>query len=195
MNGAMRQTMWGFIFLLVDIRLISFDILPDWIGYLLVAFGCSKAFSMTAIRSFRYAQLTAVVLLLSYIAITIVNVSTGQSSTVDLNRPPGYSAAFYMVTAAQTIHLLLVFWICSATHAYASGHGLSELSAKSRGRWTGYLVCSTAILITTSFIPNGDHSFALIIIPEAIIGFILELFIINLLLNTAREAHKLEPSS
>jgi len=195
MNEAMRQTMWGFIFLLVDIRIISFDILPDWIGYLLVAFGCSKAFSLKAIRSFRHAQNTAIILLLIYIAVTIINISTGLSSAVDLNRPPGYSAAFYMTTASQTIHLLLVFWICSALHEYASGNGLSELSAKARGRWKGYLVCSTAILISISFIPNGDKSLALIVIPAAIISFILELLIINLLLNTAREAHKLEPSS
>lgn len=193
MNGAMRQAMWGYIFVLIDIRINGFDIVPDWIGFLLIAFGCAKAAETSGISIFRKGQLMAFVLIL--FNIVVFAVSTSSEPIINTNSKPEYSLPYLLTALGMLLHILLVYCLCNGIYRYAEEHQLPELRDSARSRWKAYLILNTIILITVAFLPNLDNSFEAIIIAAAIIGFILELTIIHLLYKASKQAYDPETPS
>ncbi len=61
MNKSYKYLLSGFLLVMLDINIGSFDILPDVLGYILVFSGLGELHSCTGIESFRVARLLSIV--------------------------------------------------------------------------------------------------------------------------------------
>ena len=66
------QIFWGLLLVILDLRFNGFDVLPDFIGYILVAIGCGGIVGLS--RRFSTAQtLSWILAVLSLVGIVIPN--------------------------------------------------------------------------------------------------------------------------
>jgi len=65
MNDTYKKIFGGFLLVMIDINIGSFDVLPDVIGYLMVLFGLRELYSKTEEPSFGVARFFAIWMTLS----------------------------------------------------------------------------------------------------------------------------------
>ncbi|UFJ42280.1 hypothetical protein LOK74_07250 [Brevibacillus humidisoli] len=145
---AYRQLFWGSLIVLLDVRLQHFDILPDFVGYLIVIASLRKLSSQSS--RFRNAVPFAVVNL-PFFLFAVVELQAGleefPQSTSDLLWMWG-GQAFVM------LDLFMVYFICSGIALAARNQGHRRLARTVDSRWKFYLICQLLILIGSPLYPH-----------------------------------------
>lgn len=127
-----KRIFWGFIFLF-DLRFNNFDILPDFIGYILIVSGLGLLLDLNP--RFEAARKFALPLIfLSLFDIYQVNIPLNYFSL-----QPATALIFVLGLISAVLNLLLVYNLCTGIAERAGELGKTELESTARSRWNMYL--------------------------------------------------------
>ena|GEM_PF-3301194 len=194
MKPALKRIAWGYVFMLLDFRINSFDLLPDWLGLLFIAYGCAKAAEVSGVKEFWTAQKAAALYFLYTIIAFFIQMNYSASPIIQAGERPEYNVTMLLVLIGQLIHLLLVYGLCSSIHAYAIKQEQPGLQNSASARWKVYLAFTTLYLVYLAFLPNIEANYTMAIVLIALAGFILEFFILLLIVTAVKlPYHKIPP--
>lgn len=158
---------WGFLIVLIDIRINGFDLLIDLVGYLLVVIGLGELARRNPM--FGRARPFAFVLMMLSV-FEFFTVQRIDETTPDVGLFGSTALAVVFSIALLVINLLLVFYICRGI-AEMAGAG-SDLAERAKMRWQFFLWAQVGAeaLIAIAFVST-----------EALIGLALVAIVANLI--------------
>jgi hypothetical protein len=164
---GLTKILWGFLFVLIDINIEYVDIIPDFVGYAIVAYGLMQ---LDFERERNWAAGLAIIAFPSFF-IPKANAAESMSYNGD------YFLNFLYYTGFGVLHLILMYLIISRLIKTAESKGLFEMSQKARTRLTLYVGLSIFALIG---FPLGEILGFLLIIA-VIFLFIMEIVMLVLI--------------
>ncbi len=169
---------WGFIFLF-DFRFNGVDIIPDFIGFILIYFGLQMLAEKN--NNFESAKSLAFPL----IFISVFDIYHIQKPGINITTMSWIGLIIGVVFTI--LNLIMVYRICLGISEMANERSENELATKSMNRWTLYLINQIIIwfISLTSFVfDNTLASLALPLIIFALIVYILMLVLFKEAENT-----------
>ncbi|MCX7748352.1 MAG: hypothetical protein N2645_15930 [Clostridia bacterium] len=175
-----HKLFWGFILLLIDIRIQNVDVLPDFIGYILITYGLTKlALQHPSFGKARYGSF-----LLIFFSLPEVYQVTFQSSEMGYSNTLIYMMIFSLILSF--IHLGMVYFIFQAIIDLSMKNGRNDLSSRAKIRLNAYFIIYFLSLFSTPFSININNDYMLFFFIPLIPIFIVELLLIGLI-RTARD--------
>ena len=161
---------WGFLFMF-DFRINGFDILPDFIGYLLFYLGASKLQHAHD----RFAKAKPLCALMIFLSLpSLIEIKAGDIGELTL-----LWTLFSVVLLA--IDLTIVHAFCRGIEAMAETQGAPDLAATARTRWTLYLILQVLVILMHA----GGFGFpfltAALVIPLLIFSIIVLVLMMSLM--------------
>lgn len=147
----------AFILIMIDFRIQGFDILPDFVGYLLILLGLA-VFLGTNDFFERAKKLSLAMLLLSILSFY----ETPGSSLV-------FSIDTILFVVSGIINLLLIYSLFMGVRQMGEDRRLDNVVFEAESSWRFYLVIAVADLL----------SFLLIFVPAILVLYIFILFFFN----------------
>lgn len=181
-KSSYNKIITGFIFILVNFNIGPVDILPDFIGYILISLALSDLKEQSII--YKKAIPFSNILILT---------SLGNFYKVNL-------ADFNMVYTKITIvilvlgsinmilNLFLVYYIILALTDLLTNRGFLDMPDTLNSNWRGFLGLSSAVLLLQPFVINSNESLKVFLV---IIEVILFIFYIALLVNISKAGREL----
>lgn len=168
MNGrGLNKLFWGFFFIMLNFRIMGFDILPDIVGYIFLASGISDLISNNDFFN-KAAKYNVPMLILSILSIYQ---APAQGGGISLGLLGIFSIP--IAIASFILNLLLVYNIFMGIKDMAEKLGQYDLMEESGKRWNQYKMLQIALLF----------SFILIFIPPLALIYIFVLFIVSFILT------------
>ncbi len=166
-QSAFRKFYWGFLFIMIDFRIQGFDILPDFIGFILFA----GAFSILASNSEYFSSARNYNFPMIILALFTFYETPAQGNGIQL----GYLGPFGIIIAIASIvlGLMVVYNLFMGIKDMAETHELMDIYTEAEQRWSQYLMLQIALLL----------AFVLIIFPPLAILYIVGLFIAAIVLT------------
>ncbi len=155
--SSFKKFFVAFIFIMVEFRIKGFDVLPDFIGYILILNGLSAFQGINGLFE-RAKKLVLPMILLS--ALTFYQVP-GSSLVF------GFSAIIGML--GEIIKLLLIYSLFMGIKKMANDRRLDKLALEAESSWRFYLIIGVANLI----------AFVLVFSPVLFIQYKLAMFFFN----------------
>lgn len=168
---AYKQLFWGFLIVIVNIRIHEFDLLVDFIGYALLSSGLRKLSSVhpgyTKARSYSF-------ILLFLSLFSVVQIDSGINGSL-VFRP---QQIFWLIGGEllSLLQFFLLYWICMAMIATAQRKSLSLFALQIRKRWNYYCGVFLLVFFATPFLLHvSDRWFPLYaaLLVFAFIGLLL----------------------
>ncbi|WP_404346744.1 hypothetical protein LG311_13645 [Sutcliffiella horikoshii] len=155
---GITKILWGFLFVLIDINIDYVDIIPDFVGYAMIAYGLMQL-------DFERERSWAVgIAIISFPAFFIPKANGAD--------PMSYDGDYFLnslyYTGLGVLHLILMYLIISRLIKAAESKGQFEISQKARTRLTLYVGLSIFALVG---FPLGE-----------ILGFLLIIAVIFLII-------------
>jgi len=170
---AYRRLGWGFVFDVIDFRAFYFDVLPDFVGYIMIATALSQLSSLHAI--FNRAKWLAI----GMIFVTFPHVLMASSVTYsDFGSLPLYLHIYS--EALLACHVLIVFWICEGLESIARAERQLDLQMTVITRRNLYLVLAIAQLIFYPFLLNVEEDWINLLLIFGVLQMIMEVLFIRL---------------
>ena len=149
MENGLRKLYWGFFFIMLSFRIQGFDILPDFVGYVLFALGFSELSEKS--EHFRVAaKFNKPMIILSLFSIYQwpIRVQVNNSAMVFL-------FGILLAIALFALNLYIVFNLFMGIHDMVSEKGNSDLAVEAEERWNHYKVLQFATIgaVIIAFIP------------------------------------------
>jgi hypothetical protein len=135
---AFRKFYWGFLFVMIDFRLMGIDVLPDIIGY--IHFGGGLA--LLAAESEHFARAKNINLLLMLLSVLQIYERPAQESGVYIGSSG--SLAFAVGIAVLIMGLLHVHDLFMGIKEMAIKSGDSDIAQEADSRWSQYLTLQIA---------------------------------------------------
>lgn len=171
--SALRRLGWGLVVQIIDFNLFFFDLLPDFIGYIMMASALHQLSSEHSI--FKRAKWTAIAMIfLSLPSVAMkTNITNSDFSSIPL------SLHLYS-QAMMALHVLLAFWVFNGLYALAQQAGHSILLDSIHIRRNLYLLIFITQLIFYPFLLNVDDSWMMLLIVFGILALIMEFLFLRL---------------
>lgn len=137
-RSAYTWMLWGFIFLLVNFYLQGVNILPDVVGFILIAVGANQ------LRRFNPRFQTVYILCFPMMVLTLPNLHQAvQPNGIHFS---GAGNPFLLVVGiiAWAILFVVVYNVCKGTAEIALGSFHPELAEQAMVRWNLYVVLQIA---------------------------------------------------
>ncbi|MFC4775934.1 hypothetical protein ACFO9Q_03965 [Paenibacillus sp. GCM10023252] len=182
-KGAYRKLGWGLLLTVIDIRIAQLDIIPDFVGYILIA-AALRTLS-TEQEAFRRA---------SWIAIPMIFLSMPDlilpavSAFIDIAAIPMKLHLYFQ--SMQALRLLMVYWIFQGMYASARELRAFKLLNSIYNRRLLYLLVNVTLMAGYPFLFNMEDSMELALIAAGVLAFILELLFIRLAFRMAKAEHQ-----
>ena len=163
---------WGMIFLTFNINLGFINILPDFLGYILIYSGLNILSSQH--KLFIKGKIYALILIL----LTIKDVLYDPSSNILAGN--NYNTEFIIIiipTIVTIIKLYLIYILCKGIYDLCKEYGLDELMDRTALSWKIYLIVALIYLAYAPFSINLNYKIRTIIL--IIIGIIQIITCIN----------------
>lgn len=180
LSGTFRQLGWGLVFNLLDFYIIGFDILPDFIGYIMITLALHDLSRKHA--SFVKAKWVAFVLIIASLPQVVqgtrINLLNLQDAPLHLN---------FLSMGHIMLHTLLVYWIFEGLIAVAWAHELRELRHVVAIRRAFYLVVNVGLIIFLPFLLNVDSGWATLLPVWGFLSLLAELLFLRLPFRYAQE--------
>ncbi len=181
MKKALNLIFWGY--LLVFLRFeVAIDLLPDPLGYLLIALGCFKLANQFPISN--NAAIFSIIMIFFSIPTIFLNVHEATDIGWEI-----YSMAL------MTLQLILVYFLFLILKAIVEDYANEILIKKTQRTFTIYIAINLAVLAFLSFSTNVFGIFwEVISIVLLVTGFIMEfvfLFLIRSIRRITSEEKKL----
>lgn len=158
---GLKRLFWGFLFILLNFKIGGFDIFPDIVGYLFLAFGLSAL----AENSYYFTKASKLNIPLMILSLFTIYERPVQAGTASLGLLGWLSLPLAIVMFI--INLMMVYNVFLGISDMASKHGQHELSMESDKMWRQYVGLQVAFLVT----------FVLIFIPPLAFIYLIGLFI------------------
>lgn len=168
-ESAFNKFYWGFFFIMIDFRLQGVDIIPDIIGYLLLAAG----FNILASRSSCFEKAKSLNMFMIILSLFQIYERPAQGSGINFGAlgPIGFLSGM----AATIINLFVIYNLFMGIKDMASLQGEINVKEEAEKRWTQYLMLQLA----------GLFAIILIIIPPIAMIYIIVLFVISIVFTIA----------
>ncbi|WP_433944467.1 hypothetical protein [Paenibacillus sp. SN-8-1] len=181
LSNAFRRIGWGLVFILLDLYIVGLDILPDFIGYIMIALALRDLSRKH--DSFVRAKWVAFVLIVGSLPEVIQG---AQISFLNLLDKP-LQLSFLSVVVLM-LHTLLVYWIFQGLIAIAWVHELRELRHTTAMRRAFYLIVNVSILIFLPFVLNAPDVLAVSVLPFCgLLSLLAEFLLLRLAYRYAKE--------
>jgi len=187
MNKAYLWISWGLVLELIDIRIQSFDIFPDILGYLLILIGLGSVPSTN--RFFGIARLAAGVQLIG----AFVQLSGGSASITLTNTNTETSSISVLLLSSifTVVELVMLFGICAGIKASAKAQGNWRLARSAGSSWRVNFVLGTIVLLLLPYQLNSQsNDYVLVLIALGFGFFIANLSVIIIVRRAGRELDK-----
>lgn len=143
---------WGFIFVIVNINIGPFDILPNFLGYIFIASGLSGLAQVNSLFN-RGVLPSMLLVLVSFFSIFYpINLAKGNINPFNL-WVLGYGTIFLI------LNLFIIYPICKGIYLEAEKVSKEELIRSAKFRWNLMLVLTLVSLFTTPFTLNFGNAF------------------------------------
>lgn len=175
------QIIWGFVLVYININLGAFDIFPNFIGYILIAYGLDGLSDSNQLykKGIIPAFILAIASIISiFYPIAVKTQSLSPSTLWQLGIP-----AFYLI-----LNLPLNYAICAAISHDAEIREDSDLMSRAKTRWNLLLYFTLLKLLLTPFMLTMGDNFTILDVVVSIILLIVAISIIGLL-RSGREHH------
>lgn len=148
MRSAWYRILWGLLFVLIDLKVEMVDMLPDMLGYLLIASGLWRLQRLNGY--FRLGHLSAW-LLLVWSAASLFWFPEVAMDSVHMQSVKN----LFILLPAVLLHTALIYSICRGIQAHYTGTE-SELDRKARFRLHLFMAGQLLLLILYPFMLNLD---------------------------------------
>lgn len=171
-----RLLFWGSLLLLVDIKIMRFDLFGDIIGYILISVGLHRL----SAQHVEYQKATP----WSWLLVVLSVFTLGDTYVNQTAAQPGSPLSLFSLMLSQGIiivHTVLIYRICTAIHLLAIEkyeYGLSDAAAFRR---KALLISTAAILSVMPFILTMTTTATLVLLPLAIINIFVTILILLLI--------------
>lgn len=187
--SALNKVFWGLLFVLIDFNINHFDILPDFIGYIIVVFGLSELVPFSHL--FSKAR---------FVAIVLAGCSIPAMFMVEINLLDGFqpSEDVFMILIAATIltliHLVFIYFFLKGLMELAVKSNLPGLAEKTQKQLTAYMVVSLAVAALSPFALNlTDQKAIFLIFTSAIASFVVQIMVLALIRRFRSKFMSLKP--
>jgi hypothetical protein len=170
MNIATRfnQIFWGLLLVILDLRLSRIDVLPDFIGYILVALGCGGLVALSS--QFSTARIVSWILVVSSLAWFVVT---------------GLGWVFTLVHIA--LDCVLMWFLLGGVMEFASAKTRPDFAERASKLRIAY-VALMAVGALAGIVARASHNVAKVMAFVVIIGSVILLaFILHLIHRVKRE--------
>ncbi|WP_223702261.1 hypothetical protein [Sutcliffiella deserti] len=174
---GINKIIWGLVFALFNINFGFINLLPDVIGYAMIAYGASEL-------GFEKAKKWAVWLaLLSFPS--IINLNGNLLEGIQMT--PMYFASTIYHAIIVLFHIVLIYEILKALIKLAEQKGLETIVGKAKKRINQYTIITIIYLVGMSFVINMDELISLtFLVLISVLIFIMEIIIIFLIREFSR---------
>ncbi|PKM49151.1 MAG: hypothetical protein CVV02_17390 [Firmicutes bacterium HGW-Firmicutes-7] len=185
MNNSYKHLFSGFLLVMLDINIGSFDILPDVIGYILVFLGLGELHSNTGIESFRVARILSIVSAIG----AVFEIFTGTFGLIHMSAFISYTVTVF----GGLSELLLVVCIYHGMTTHMTMLEEISLSNQFGNENKRYAVIQGLSLIVMSFSLNMPKDGGAYLIALLVVSIIMHIrLLINL--NVAKKLFDTEAS-
>jgi len=166
-----------------DFRINGFDLLPDFIGYLLIFLGLSALVNLN--EKFNKAK----ILSLPLIVISVLDI---YQSPVQLNSgllEPKAMILSIVGIISIILNILMIYNICIGIEEKAKESGNFVLGTLARSRWNLYLIFQIILLVM--FVCNFvlKLTSALLVLPLFVFSVIVYIMMLNLITEAEKQIH------
>jgi low temperature requirement protein LtrA len=167
MSTRFAQIFWGLLLVILDLRINRIDILPDFLGYILVALGCGGLTSFS--RDFSTARTLSWIL----VAFALVGyVLHGSAATV-----------FGILNLA--VDCAMMWFLLGGVMELAMARQRSDLSERASNRRIAYVVVM-CLATLASLVAQGSRELAVVMVVVLVICILPLLFLILHLIHRAK---------
>lgn len=147
MNKNVNKLFWGLIFIFVNINLGPVDILPQAVGYVMIAVGMNSLDKGN--RWFRRGRIVSWILVLFGICDFILGFKFQTNKAVDL------PIEFRLYTGIfMCLNIILIYYLCYGMMRFTFDNGDEELKSHFNAIWYFYGVTATIISLCVFFAIN-----------------------------------------
>jgi uncharacterized membrane protein len=184
MRKSLRRLGWGLIFPVLDLHLGFFDVLPDFIGYLMILVALNQL--GTGVGGYKPASMLAAVLLFLSLPQLVIKASIGINEFAAV--PLGMHA---FAQGMVVLHGLLVYFTVRVLYTIARPIAGPELLDSLVSRLRLYMALMAAQLIFYPFLLNLDEDLTVVFFLIGIVIIIAELLLIRIpfRMSHIRNAH------
>ena len=180
--AAYRRMFLGLLLVFLDFRIQFIDILPDFLGYILVYQALGK---LTAQHPYFSKGKPFALVLVFLSLVTIIEPPNSNLLENSLNEQ---QLGWILVGQGNLIlDLFLFFWLCQGICLLATERGLDVLREKATFRWKFYLIVTSILLVYTPFTLNLDPAWNMLMIVFLVLQFIILLLLLGLIRTAQRE--------
>ena len=153
------QLFWGLLIVTLDFRIIVFDVLPDGIGYLIIAAGC---YGLNATSS-RFSSAWILCLLLALLWLTDF-VHLGEISII-------------LDLVSRLVNCAMIWQLLGGIAGYAAERKRSDLAQRATNRRLAYVAMMVSFTLL-SFTMHGAHSTRplIIILVVSVLALVIMIF-------------------
>ncbi|KMJ59954.1 hypothetical protein AB685_03650 [Bacillus sp. LL01] len=173
---GLTKILMGFIIALIDINIAYVNIIPDFIGYGMVAYGLMQ---LDSEKEKNWAVFLAI---FSFPEFFIPN--------INVMEPLLYEGQFYLSSVYHTslgvLHLYIMYLTISMLIRMAEGKGLFHIAKSASSRLKVYVIANISIFIATPFAINWGESLVFLLFFVIIFIFILEIIMLFLIARFRR---------
>jgi len=166
-----------------DFRINGFDILPDFIGYLLIFLGLSALVNLN--EKFNKAKTLALPLI-------IISVLDIYQSPVPLNSglmEPKTMIISLIGIISILLNMLMIYNICIGIEEKAKDSGNFVLGTLARSRWNLYLILQIIFLVVFVFNFVLKLTSVLLVLPLFVFSVIVYIMMLNLISEAEKQIH------
>lgn len=175
---AYNKLFWGMMFIVFNINLGPINIMPNFIGYMLILSGLNILANQQS--QFEKGKTPAFILILLSI-MDIVNIEGADILNVGLSIN---NLAAIFITAIGVVENLiciyLIYILCKGIYLLSEERGIVELKESARVRFNYYLITAVILLFFTPFTLNLSRDIRIYILIAVTLNSIGQLFIAGL---------------
>ena len=181
-KSSYNDIITGFIFILINFNIGPVDILPDFIGYIIISIALSdlKEQSIIYKKAIPFSNILILTSLGNFYKVNLANFNMAYTKTTIV--------IFILGSINMILNLFLVYYIVLAITDLLANRGFADISDTLNSNWRGFLGLSSAVLLIQPFIINSNESLKVFLV---IIEVILFIFYIALLVNISKAGREL----
>ena len=179
---AYRRIFQGLLLVLLDFRIQYLDILPDFLGYILIFCALS---TLAAQHSF-FSKARPFALLLVFLSLGSI-IETPKANLLEFSLSTQELGWLLLEQGKIIVDLFLFYWLCQGIQELAQERALAVLQEKARFRWRFYFTVTCILLVYAPFALNLEPSWNILMIPILVLLFAAMLLLLGLVRTAQHE--------
>lgn len=177
-----NKLFWGMIFIIFNINLGAINILPNFIGYILIYSGLDVLQEQHEI--YKRGKIPAIIL----VALTFKDVVHTDKTDLLSSGFQGLNISTMLIGSIVTIiNIYLIYIICKGIYYISENRGLDVFKKRAETAWKNYFVAAVLMIFYTPFSLNISYDFNIIMVILSIIQVVAMISIAMLFRNSKVE--------